>query len=112
MLAPDATQRDHLGNANEVLAANPSLQGLVNPEVGGGGFGPSLIGVTTQFASALDMQVFIANGCEPNYQYGLNGVCEPSGQIPDLDQTLQNLRALLSPEQIAAIVQYERGIND
>ena len=101
-------------NANEVLAANPSLQGLVNPEVpGGGGFGPSLIGVTTQFASALDMQVFIANGCEPNYQYGLNGVCEPSGQMPGFGPNATELEgALLSPEQIAAIVQYERGIND
>ena len=101
-------------NANEVLAATPSLQGLVNPEVpGGGGVGPSLIGVTTQFASALDMQVFIANGCDPNYQYGLNGVCEPSGQMPGFGPNATELEgALLSPEQIAAIVQYERGIND
>ena len=99
-------------NANDVLAANPSLQGLVNPEVpGGGGFGPSLIGVTTQFASASDMQVFIANGCEPNYQYGLNGVCEPSGQMPGFGPNATELEgALLSLEQIAAIVEYERGL--
>ena len=99
-------------NANDVLAANPSLQGLVNPEVpGGGGFGPSLIGVTTQFASAQDQTSFISVGCEPNLQYGLNGVCEPSGQMPGFGPNATELEgALLSLEQIAAIVEYERGL--
>ena len=57
------------------------------------------------------MQVFIANGCEANYQYGLNRECEPSGQMPGFGPNATELEgALLSLEQIAAIVEYERGL--
>ncbi|MEG3586465.1 MAG: c-type cytochrome [Actinomycetota bacterium] len=99
-------------NANEVLAMSPSLQGLINAEVpGGGGFGPSLIGVTSQFTSATDQSAFISVGCEPNLQYGLNGVCEPSGQMPGFGPNATELEgSMLSLEQIAAIVEYERGL--
>ena len=101
-------------NANDVLAANPSLQGLVNPE---GSWrrriwsfpywGNNTIRFSTRPIS------FISNGCEPNYQYGLNGVCEPSGQMPGFGPNATELEgALLSLEQIAAIVEYERGLND
>ena len=99
-------------NANEVLASNPNLEGLINAEVpGGGGFGPSLIGVTSQFTSAADQTAFISVGCEPNLQYGLNGVCEPSGQMPGFGPNATELEgSMLSLEQIAAIVEYEREL--
>ncbi|MBB32444.1 MAG: hypothetical protein CL455_02170 [Acidimicrobiaceae bacterium] len=99
-------------NADNELAMNPNLQGLINAEVpGGGGFGPSLIGVTSQFSSAEDQSAFVSVGCEPNLQYGLNGVCEPSGQMPGFGPNATELEgSMLSLEQIAAIVEYERGL--
>lgn len=103
-------------DASDVLAANPGLEGLVEPEEpGSGGFGPSLIGVADQFASANDQAGFITVGCEPNLQYGDNGVCEPSGQMPGFggsatDYATERGGHLLSPEQIEAVVAYERGL--
>ena len=99
-------------NANEVLAANPSLEGLINPEIaGGGGFGPSLIGVESQFTSASSQSQFISVGCEANLQYGMNGVCEPSGQMPGFGYNATDLEgSMLSSEQIDAIVEYERAL--
>ena len=99
-------------NADNELAKNPNLQGLINAEVpGGGGFGPSLIGVTSQFSSAEDQSAFVSVGCESNLQYGLNGVCEPSGQMPGFGPNATELEgSMLSLEQIAAIVEYERGL--
>ncbi|MBG02309.1 MAG: hypothetical protein CL470_08575 [Acidimicrobiaceae bacterium] len=99
-------------NANEILQANPSLVGLVNPEVpGGGGFGPSLIGVESQFTSATSQSQFISQGCEANLQYGMNGVCEPSGQMPGFGYNATDLEgSTLSLEQIDAIVEYERAL--
>ncbi len=98
--------------ADELLAANPALEGLVEPEIpGGGGFGPSLRGVEAQFVSAASQEAFISAGCSPNLQYGNNGVCEPSGQMPGFgDESTDLDGGLLTPEQIAAIVQYERGL--
>jgi mono/diheme cytochrome c family protein len=99
-------------NANEVLDGNSKLQGLIDPEYpGSGGFGPSLIGVSSQFTSASSQSQFIAVGCQANSQYGLNGVCEPSGQMPGFGYNATDLEgSLLSPEQIDAIVEYERGL--
>ncbi len=99
-------------NAGEELKANPNLTGLIAPEIpGSGGFGPSLIGVVSQFSSASAQEAFISTGCEPNLSYGLNGVCEPSGQMPGFGVNATELEgAMLSPEQIAAIVEYERGL--
>ena len=98
--------------ADGELAMNPDLRGLINAEVpGGGGFGPSLIGVTSQFTSATDQSEFVSVGCEPNLQYGLNGVCEPSGQMPGFGPKATPLEgSMLSLEQIEAIVEYERGL--
>jgi mono/diheme cytochrome c family protein len=101
-------------DADGVLHDNPSLGGLILPEQpGGGGFGPSLIGVADTFVSALDQADFVGQGCSPNLQYGLNGVCEPSGQMPGFGFKSTDVSAehgaLLNPEQIAAIVAYERS---
>lgn len=99
-------------NADQVLDQNPNLEGLVEPEIpGSGGFGPQLIGVADTFSSASDQERFISSGCQPNLQYGNNGVCEPSGQMPGFGDNSTELEgAMLSPEQIAAIVAYERGL--
>ena len=99
-------------NANQVLQANPSLEGLIDPEVpGSGGFGPSLVGVASQFTSAFSQSQFISVGCEANLQYGMNGVCEPSGQMPGFGYNATDLEgSMLSPEQIDAIVEYERAM--
>ncbi len=103
-------------NADDVLAENPSLEGLIEPEMpGGGGFAPSLLGVADQFLTAEDQAAFVERGCEPNLQYGTNGVCEPSGQMPGFgpgatDYAKENGGGLLTPEQVAAIVAYERSL--
>lgn len=90
-------------NANGVLADAPDYAGLIDPEIpGGGGLGPSLIGVTSQFPNEIAMEKFIAGGCELGLQYGLNGFCD-SGQMPGFG-------AMLTAEQISAIVAYERGL--
>jgi mono/diheme cytochrome c family protein len=98
--------------ADGLLVANPDLEGLVQPEIAGGGaFGPSLLSVESQFASAGSHAAFVSLGCTENQQYGNNGVCEPSGQMPGFGVDSTELEgALLSPEQIAAIVAYERGL--
>ncbi len=103
-------------NADGVLAANPSLEGLIDPEVpGGGGFGPSLLTVESQFESAASHSDFIWTGCMPNLQYGQNGVCEPSGQMPGFGAASTPLsesvgEGVLTREQIDAIVAYERSL--
>lgn len=101
--------------ADQVLANNPSLEGLIPPEVpGGGGFGPALIGVADSFTSAESQSAFITAGCSPNLQYGRNGVCEPSGQMPGFGASAtdraREFGGLLSPDQIDAIVAYERSL--
>ena len=82
---------------------------------GGGGFGPSLIGVREAFTSGADQSSFISQGCSTNLQYGLNGVCEPSGQMPGFGFNSTDLArehgGLLTPEQIDAIVAYERSLS-
>ncbi|MFV2038778.1 MAG: cytochrome c [Acidimicrobiales bacterium] len=103
-------------DANGALAANPSLEGLVKPEIpGGGGFGPSLTDERAQFDSVAGQAAFIDSGCEPNLQYGNNGVCEPSGQMPGFGGNASELsgeagRGLLEPDQITAVVEYERSL--
>ena len=95
-------------------AGEPTAR-LAQPEVpGGGGFGPSLLGVRESFISAAEQERFISAGCSTNLQYGLNGVCEPSGQMPGFGASSTDLSrefgGLLSDEQIAAIVAYERSL--
>ncbi len=99
-------------NAGDVLDANPELAGLIPPEIpGSGGFGPALIGVADAFLSPEQMEDFISGGCSENLNYGINGVCEPSGQMPGFgDNATPDPGATLTPEQIAAVVAYERGL--
>ena len=102
-------------DADGVIEANPDVLGLINPEIpGGGGFGPSLLAIETQFDSAEGQSGFINSGCSPNLQYGNAGVCEPSGQMPGFgfdstDHAGLN-GGLLTTGQIAAIVAYERSL--
>ena len=86
--------------------------GLIDSEIpGNGGFGPSLIGVESQFTSASSQSQFISQGCEANLQYGMNGVCEPSGQMPGFGHNATDLEgSMLSLDQIDAIVEYERAL--
>jgi mono/diheme cytochrome c family protein len=77
------------------------------PDVAGGGaFGPSLVdGATTrQFPSRDDHIEFILNGSEYGKPYGSRGVGgDEGGGMPGFAQ-------MLTPEQIAAIVDYERSL--
>ena len=62
-------------------------------------------------APTASQSAFVSVGCESNLQYGLNGVCEPSGQMPGFGPNATELEgSMLSLEQIAAIVEYERGL--
>jgi mono/diheme cytochrome c family protein len=99
-------------NAGDVLEANPELENLIPAEIpGSGGFGPSLIGVADSFTSAEEMQRFISIGCSDNLQYGINGVCEVSGQMPGFGEAATDTPgSSLTEDQIAAIVAYERGL--
>ena len=114
--APDAIPPAHHGTPTRHLAENPGLAGLVDPEVAAsGGFGPTLIGIESQFESVGSHQDFVSLGCAANLQYGNNGVCEPSGQMPGFgagatDLATENAGRMLSDADIAAIVAYERSL--
>ncbi len=103
-------------DATKTLAANDGLIGLVDPErPGSGGFGPTLIGIESQFESEVGQADFVDGGCETNLQYGNNGVCEPSGQMPGFGGSATELSrekasGVLNADQIAAIVAYERSL--
>ena len=89
-----------------ILADHPELEGLITPEVpGGGGYGPALNNGATvrQFDSAAAQETFISAGCAEGQRYGNNGVCDGGGQMPGFAD-------MLTPEQIADIVAYERGL--
>jgi mono/diheme cytochrome c family protein len=66
---------------------------------GGGAFGPSLYNATNQFPSREDHIGFVAEGAENGERYGING--QSNGRMPYFSQ-------VLTTEQIAAIVEYER----
>jgi mono/diheme cytochrome c family protein len=70
---------------------------------GGGAFGPNLTGGTTlrQFPDLESHIAFITEGSEENKLYGVRGV--GSGRMPGFG-------GMLSKEQIAAIVAYERSL--
>jgi mono/diheme cytochrome c family protein len=74
------------------------------PEVeGGGAMGPNLTGGDTvrQFPLSADHQEFITDGSENGRRYGEQG--QGSGRMPGFGQ-------MLTDEQIAAIVEYERSL--
>jgi mono/diheme cytochrome c family protein len=66
---------------------------------GGGAFGPSLYNSTNQFPSREDQIGFVSEGAENGERYGING--QSNGRMPYFSQ-------VLTQEQIAAIVEYER----
>jgi mono/diheme cytochrome c family protein len=70
---------------------------------GGGALGPNLTNGSTlrQFPDEKDMIGFINGGSEIGKRYGRQG--QGSGKMPGFGK-------LLTPEQIAAIVAYERGL--
>lgn len=73
-------------------------------EMGGGAFGPSLIGVSDQFpgANGIENQMdWVANGAEPNEPYGIRGIS--SGRMP-------HFGTILDEDQIEAVVVYERSL--
>ncbi|CAN5191337.1 hypothetical protein BH24ACT1_BH24ACT1_09420 [soil metagenome] len=72
------------------------------PELPGGGFfGPSLYNSTNQFPAVEDHVEFVADGAELGEEYGVGGFSD--GNMPYFGQ-------VLTPEQIQAIVDYERGL--
>lgn len=77
------------------------------PDVmGGGAFGPSLIGGTTvrQFPNEQDHIDFVTNGSEFGQPYGIGGVGgNEGGGMPGFGK-------MLTAAQIKAIVEYERGL--
>lgn len=58
---------------------NPLLPPIVN---GGGGFGPSLLGVLDQFETAVGQVDFITTGSENGIAYGAYGQGDGGGQMP------------------------------
>ena len=70
---------------------------------GGGAFGPSLVGGATlrQFPDKELHVEWVAKTAELGEQYGLRGVSE--GVMPHFEE-------VLTPEQVQAIVDYERGL--
>ena len=115
-------------DADEVAAQNP----LVPHEIaGGGGFGPPLTnGATTrQFDTADEHEAFITSGSENGIKYGNFGQGDGGGQMPSFGVCVADRDAgdleyitradfcaprggegMLTPEQIAAIVAYERQL--
>ena len=74
------------------------------PELPGGGyFGPSLYNSVEQFPAVEDHVEFVADGAEIGEQYGIGGFSD--GNMPYFGQ-------VLTPEQVQAIVDYERGLAD
>ncbi len=72
------------------------------PELPGGGFfGPSLYNATEQFPDIEEHTEFVTDGAEIGDQYGVGGFSD--GNMPYFGQ-------VLTPEQIQAIVDYERGL--
>ncbi len=113
-------------NAN-AFPENPLLPQIEN---GSGGFGPGLIGVADQFETAASMEGFIVTGTKDGVAYGRFGQGDGGGQMPGFgacwaeDNPLDFPRiqgdriaghcegrsGILTTDQIAAIVAYERSL--
>lgn len=104
--------------------------GLIGPEISGGGaFGPSLRNGSTirQFDTATEQESFVSSGSVNGIRYGNFGQGDGGGQMPsfgvcvgdrdagDRDRIkrqgfcLEHNSGLLTPEQLSAIVAYERS---
>jgi mono/diheme cytochrome c family protein len=88
---------------------------------GGGAYGPNLTGGSElrQFAKAADQEAFVSAGAEYGKPYGVRGIGQlaaanridpetpgaagPGGGMPYFSN-------MLTPEQIEAVVEYERGL--
>jgi mono/diheme cytochrome c family protein len=72
-------------------------------ESGQGGLGPNLTGGSSSahFPDAAEQEAFVSNGSENGVGYGEQG--QGSGKMPGFGQ-------MLTEEQIAAIVEYERSL--
>ena len=62
---------------------NPLIEPIVN---GGGGFGPSLLGVRDQFETSEEQAGFIAIGSRNGKAYGVFGQGDGGGQMPGFQQ--------------------------
>lgn len=103
---------------------------LISPEVpGGGGFGPNLGETTRQFDTASDHETFVTLGSQNGVAYGNFGQGDGGGQMPafgvcvaDRDAGERDFIArdafcdhrggegVLTEEQVAAVVAYEREV--
>ncbi len=112
------------------LAFDPDFENaaLITPQVsGGGGFGPNLTNGAThrQFDTAAEQEEFITLGAVEGIAYGNFGQGDGGGQMPafgvcvgdrdsgdfsPLQGVCEDRGGLLTPEQIAAVVAYERGL--
>ena len=108
---------------------NPLIEPIDN---GGGGFGPSLIGVEDQFENAGDQVAFIISGSKNGVAYGAYGQNDDGGQMPGFGACwtednpldfprMENDRiaghcegrtGTLTEAQIADIVAYERSLGE
>ena len=115
-------------DADEVRSREGNM--LISPEVpGGGGFGPNLGETTRQFDTAADHEVFVTLGSQNGVAYGNFGQGDGGGQMPafgvcvaDRDAGERDFIArdgfcdrrggegMLTNEQVAAIVAYEREV--
>ena len=115
-------------DADEVRSREGNM--LISPEVpGGGGFGPNLGETTRQFDTAADHEVFVTLGSQNGVAYGNFGQGDGGGQMPafgvcvaDRDAGERDFIArdgfcdrrggegMLTSEQVAAIVAYEREV--
>lgn len=106
---------------------NPLIEPVLN---GGGGFGPSLIGISDQFETAQEQNNFVSIGSRNGVGYGAFGQGDGGGQMPafgqcsadkndELGRVESNRIAdhcdgragVLTEAQIAAIVAYERSLD-
>lgn len=70
---------------------------------GSGAMGPPLYNAVNQFPDVEEHIGFVSEGAQEGARYGLNG--QSSGRMPYYSQ-------VLTPEQIEAIVAYERDLSD
>ena len=89
---------------------------LTGYQPGQGHVGPSLMGIETHFPTAAGQEDFIRTGSEVGSGYGnarsgTGGMPGFGGRTDDLDVIGTVVRTrVFTPEQIAAIVAYERSL--
>jgi len=89
---------------------------LTGYQPGAGHVGPSLQGIETHFPTAAGHEDFVRTGSEVGSGYGnarpgTGGMPGFGGRTDDLDVIGTVVRSrILTPEQIAAIVAYERSL--